>query len=162
LQELTDENAWIRGWAVRLLGQLDAPPSDSIWKLLAAIAREDSSPDVRLQLALSCQRWRGRKEIGDILRALMTRTEDVNDPAIPLMIWVAYEPSLVPNYRLELNWLTEHDTAPLVRQHILPRALRRLNATGQPEHLDAALRALAGIPSEGMIPAADALLEGMR
>jgi putative membrane-bound dehydrogenase-like protein len=153
---------WVRTWAVRLLGEMSTTLSDSTWKLLGELARKEPSPDVRLQLALSCQRWQPCEGRLHLLGYLMLRAEDVNDPAIPLMLWVAYEPSIVSGYTAELKWLTEHDHAPIVRTHILPRVLRRLNATGKQEHLDAALRALDSIEPESMIVAADGLLEGMR
>src|SRR5262249_50696591 len=139
-QTLAHANPWLRAWAVRLLAQLDVKLSAETWKKLIQLAKEDPSADVRMQLASGSQRWRKHDDPTEVLQALMQHSEDATDPSIPLLIWVAYEPSLLPDYERKLAWLGQHaDNDPLVRDEIVPRALRRLVATGDPQHLNAAV-----------------------
>jgi putative membrane-bound dehydrogenase-like protein len=155
-------NAWLRAWAVRLLGQLDAKPAAETWSELVKLAQTDPSPDVRLQLASACQRWRKHTDPTEVLHALMARGEDAKDPAIPLLTWVGYEPGVVPGYEKELTWLADHGSSPLVSGFILPRVMRRLVATGEGPHLDAALRFLSGLDVKPLRASLDGLIESLR
>ncbi|HXG09011.1 MAG TPA: PVC-type heme-binding CxxCH protein, partial [Gemmataceae bacterium] len=166
-EALAHANAWVRAWAVRLLGQRDARLSGPTLAELMKRAKDDPSPDVRLQLASSCQRLRLHHEPGvtrNLLQALMLRAEDAHDPVIPLMIWIAYEPEVVDHYEEILTWLVRHaPDQPIVRDQIAPRVLRRLAATGEAKHLEAAVAFLARLSSAPAIAAGlDGLLEALR
>src|SRR5262249_23487703 len=152
----------LRAWAVRLLGQLDAKLTAETWQELVKLAQTDPSPDVRLQLASACQRWRKYTDPTEVLHALMARGEDAKDPAIPLLAWVGYEPSVVPGYEKELTWLADHGSSPLISGFILPRGMRRLVATGEGRHLDAALRFLASLDVKPLRASLDGLIEALR
>ena len=157
---------WLRAWAVRLLGQLDAKPDAATWAELVKLARHDQSADVRLQLASSCQRWRkAGQDCTDLLQALMLRDEDQKDPVIPLMIWIAYEPDVVGASQPTRDWLAQHASKhPVVRDAIAPRVLRRLVATGDPKQLDAAVAFLGDprLDPAALIACLDGLLEALR
>jgi putative membrane-bound dehydrogenase-like protein len=161
---LTHNQPWIRVWTVRLLSQLDEPLSDATWRKLIEIAKTDPSPDVRLHLAAACQRFRKFRDPKDILFALLQRTEDAKDPAIPFMIWVALEPSVVQQAQVEvLDFLAKHADEPMVQEAILPRTTRRMVATGDPKQLEMALafaQKLNKAPTR--IAALDGILEGLR
>jgi putative membrane-bound dehydrogenase-like protein len=163
-QTLAHANPWLRAWAVRLLAQLDVKLSAETWKKLIQLAKEDPSADVRMQLASGSQRWRKHDDPTEVLQALMQHSEDATDPSIPLLIWVAYEPSLLPDYERKLTWLGQHaDNDPLVRDEIVPRALRRLVATGDLQHLNAAVSFLGQLFSSRAVAAAiDGLLEALK
>jgi putative membrane-bound dehydrogenase-like protein len=162
-------NSWVRAWAVRLLGQLDTRLSDATWKELVRLAERDGSLDVLLQLALSCQRWRGNRDTRDLLQALMLRDWVKDDPVIPLMIWVAYEPYVVDKRREILRWLAKqasmHDPDhELIREYVWPRALRRLVSTGDQKHLNDALAAIEKEPesTSPYRPGLLGVLEGLK
>jgi putative membrane-bound dehydrogenase-like protein len=162
-ETLGHKEPWLRAWAVRLLGQLDTKPAPATWKALLELAARDSSPDVRLQLASSCQRWNGRLDTSELLQALMLRDEDAHDPVIPFLTWVAYEPNLVAHATDRLDWLATHAENPIVATAIAPRALRRLVATNDPKHFNAAIvfpGRLKGPISQGA--SLDGLLEALR
>jgi putative heme-binding domain-containing protein len=163
---LANGNEWIRAWAIRCLGELDATIQDETFNQLDVLARKEKSPDARLQLASSVQRiWRRLpphySEV--LLEDLMLHDEDAHDPAIPLMIWFAYEP-LVPTWQKEiLNWISNQaDKHVIVRETILPRVMRRLAATGRSADLDAALHFLRKLSPPSMGVALDGLLEQLR
>src|SRR5207247_9057524 len=62
------------------------------------------------------------------------------EPASPLMLWLAYELKLAENAKAELAWLQANAAGnPLITDHILPRAMRRLVATGKADDLNACI-----------------------
>ena len=84
------ENDTIRGWIVRLeLESKSVSPEGEI--RLAEMARTDSSPYVRLQLASGLQRLplANRSEIA---RGLVSHLEDAPDNNLVLMTWYGIEP----------------------------------------------------------------------
>jgi putative membrane-bound dehydrogenase-like protein len=87
---LTDAAPHVRAWTIQL-GLESGKASPGLLDKLAAMAREDASPVVRLYLA-SClqrlplgQRW-------DVLKGLASHGEDATDQNLPLMYWYAAEP----------------------------------------------------------------------
>jgi putative heme-binding domain-containing protein len=79
------------------------------------------------------------------------------------MIWWAYEPKLAEKPRAELEWLKANAAGnPLITDHILPRAMQRLVATGKREDL-AACFAFAGSTSEDVrLRALEGLAEALK
>jgi putative membrane-bound dehydrogenase-like protein len=140
---LSYANSYVRAWAVRLLGQVDVKLAEATQKQMLVVAQKETSPDVRLQLALTCQRTRRHSDPTELLQALMLYDEDAKDPVIPLMIWVAYEPYVVDKYKAIFPWLGEQGSKhELIRDYVWPRALRRLVSTGDAKHLNIALAAV--------------------
>src|SRR5439155_23627478 len=102
-----------------------------------------TTPDVRLQIASTLIRSGRSADTLPLLHALLEREEDAADPVIPLMLWLAYDPYLAAAPAAELDWL--RDNAPgnaLLTSAIVPRAMRRLVATGKPEDLAACVEFL--------------------
>ncbi len=87
---LSHNNEHLRAWAIQLLCE-NGTPSDKVLAELASVAVNDISPVVRLYLASALQRLEF-EERWPILRALVSRAEDVDDPNIPRMLWYALEP----------------------------------------------------------------------
>ncbi len=87
---LGDANDTIRGWAVRLELE-DKAASKGMLVKLAGLAKSDSSPYVRMQLVSGLQRLSlaDRKEIA---KRLVSRTEDISDNHLTLMLWYGIEP----------------------------------------------------------------------
>ena len=87
---LEDADESIRGWAVRLLCDRGAPSNETI-RQFVSLARSDSSPRVRLNLASALQRIPvdGRWPLAE---ALMASEIDPVDPMLPLMTWYGVEP----------------------------------------------------------------------
>src|SRR5260370_29466377 len=64
----------------------------------------------------------------------MQHQEDARDPCLPLMIWLAYEPRVATSRPEVLAWLQEHASGnTLVTDEIVPRVMRRILATDEPE-----------------------------
>jgi putative membrane-bound dehydrogenase-like protein len=138
---LRDRSPWLRAWSVRLLcerGQVSVRARQG----LIDLAHSETASEVRSQLASSAPRLT-EPETTKLLHHLMEHREDASDPNIPLLIWLAYERHVVPQRDELLRWLRDH--APgnaLVSNDILPRALRRLAATGKRSDLAACIKFL--------------------
>jgi putative membrane-bound dehydrogenase-like protein len=141
---LSHPSSCVRAWIVRLLGE-SGRVSDAMLNRFVEKARQDSAAEVRLQLASTAQRLTHQDTL-PLLHALMGHADDAQDPCIPLMIWLAYEPHVVPHEQEVLDWLREHAAGnPLVLDEILPRVLRRLLATGQGKEIGACVRFLGEV-----------------
>jgi putative membrane-bound dehydrogenase-like protein len=158
IEFLTHPNEDVRTWTVRLLGDAKKV-SASILHRLVAIARNDTSCTVRSQLACSAKRLPGRDALA-IVRELLRRSEDINDPHIPLLIWWAIEDKAVSDRDLVLGLLADTGAwhLPMVRQYIVERLARRYMAEGTDACLEACASLLARAPEEA---SADLVVQGM-
>ena len=90
LDLLGHENEYVRSWAVSLLVERKQASDDAL-RRFARLARQDSSPLVRLYLASALQRVPPAKR-WDVVAGLAAHTEDASDHNQPLMVWYAAEP----------------------------------------------------------------------
>ena len=86
---------------------------------LAARARAEPSPVVRLALASALQRME-YVDRWPVLEALIARAEDATDPNIPLMIWYAAEPAVASDVEKGLA-LARATKIPILRRFIARR-----------------------------------------
>ncbi len=107
-------------------------------------------PDLRRELASAAIRLADKHDVTPLCHALMLRKEDASDPLIPKLTWLAYEKVLSKKnganspVEKELSWLAEQaPTNQFVRDQIVPRAMRRLVATGQPRDLELCVKFVA-------------------
>ena len=146
---LAHRSPWMRSWAVRLLGEA-GHVSDGMLARFTEMAAHDPAPEVRLQLASTAGRL-AKQDTLPLLENLMRHAEDATDPDLPLMIWLAYEPRVARQPREALGWLKDNAAGnPLVRDAIVPRAMRRLVATGKAEDLAACVAFLADARDSGV------------
>jgi putative membrane-bound dehydrogenase-like protein len=143
---LRHPDPWVRAWAIRLAGE-PGQVSAELLKQLTELARTEPAPEVRLQLASTARRL-AEQDTLPLLHHLMTHKGDADDPAIPLMLWLAYEPKTAvaadPRNNPALDWLRVNAAGnPLVTNEIVPRTIRRLLATGRREDLAACVEFLA-------------------
>ncbi|HWE95847.1 MAG TPA: PVC-type heme-binding CxxCH protein [Tepidisphaeraceae bacterium] len=113
----------VRAWAIRLALE-DHNASDALLDRLAALAKEDRSPVVRLALASGLQRL-PLQQRWSIAEALVAHGEDAADQNLPLMIWYGIEP-LVPADQSRASGLVLKAKIPLIREYVA----RRLATTG--------------------------------
>ncbi|MGF1579164.1 MAG: PVC-type heme-binding CxxCH protein [Gemmataceae bacterium] len=141
---LAHKNKWIRSWGVRLLGEA-GEVSPVFLKRLTQMAKDDPSPEVRLQLASTCQQLK-KQDVLPILHNLMAHKKDAKDRFLPLMIWLAYEPRVARTYQVPLEWLADNASGnPLATNEIVPRTLRRLATTGNKEAIAACVSFLGRV-----------------
>jgi putative membrane-bound dehydrogenase-like protein len=116
--QLDHESEHIRAWAVRFLCE-DGAVEPVVVERLAALAREDPSPFVRLYLASSLQRLPPGRRWG-IAAGLVAEERDAEDPTLPLMIWYGIEPAVAADPARGAA-LAAACKIPLIRRHIARR-----------------------------------------
>ncbi len=169
---LEDPSDSVRSWAVRLLGDGGSPPAAALPKL-AALARDDPSPLVRLAIASTLQRLATADRWG-IVEALASHPDDARDPSLPLMLWYGVEPLVTADPGRSLS-LATRSRIPLIRKDVARRLveedaggigrmlplLRNENDTMRRDLLAGMLEAVQGqknlIPPKGWTEAFDHL-----
>jgi putative membrane-bound dehydrogenase-like protein len=79
----------VRAWTVQLELE-DRKASPAFLERMARMARSDASPVVRMYLASGIRRL-PPAERAEVLRGLVGRAEDAEDPNLPLLVWYASE-----------------------------------------------------------------------
>jgi putative membrane-bound dehydrogenase-like protein len=115
---LKDSNEYIRAWTIQLLAE-DRSVSQPLRSEWARLAKEDSSPVVRLYLASALQRLR-LEQRPPILAGLLSHAEDAQDHNLPLMYWYAAEP-VAGESAAQAVALLGKTKIPVVRQYIAKR-----------------------------------------
>ena len=152
---IVDRDEHVRAWAVRMwsdgwlldtaTGQtrsVHTPVASEEVQALADIARADDSGLVRLVLASTLQRL--PSHLRPILAAaLMSRSEDADDPNLPFLVWYGLIP-LAEHRPGALVPLAAEGTFPQVREWTARRLAEVL--AKEPEHLNALLTATAAKP----------------
>jgi putative membrane-bound dehydrogenase-like protein len=151
-------NEHVRSWTVRLLSD-DRKVSAEIRDHLVGLARRETSPTVRSQLACSAK-YLPAADCLLIVRELLRHDEDVADPHIPLLLWWAVEDKAIQHRDAVLALLDTVDDwrRPLVQRFLLERLGRRYLAEGGAADLDTCVRLLTKAPGDAE---RDALLGGM-
>jgi putative membrane-bound dehydrogenase-like protein len=163
---LDHPNEDVRAWNIRLLGDAKKV-APAIQRRLVQVARADGSFTVRSQLACSCKRLAGKDAL-PIIRELLQRAEDVDDPHIPLLLWWAIEDKAVSDREQVLGLLDSAQGwhTPLIRRFVIERLGRRYLAEGTDEGFAACARLLAMAPAAAdadlVIQGMDRALEGRR
>jgi len=163
------KNPAVRAWYARLFDE------SNYANAFQMAGGGEADPTVRRELASAAIRLADKHDVKPLLHALMAHAEDASDPQIPHLLWLAYEKTLTrapasgprqravpqgistaqeqpadagrsPALDAELTWLAEQaPTNILVRDQIIPRVMRRLVATGQPDDLERCVRFVAGL-----------------
>lgn len=128
LMLLQHEDEFVREWTVRLLGDRRRV-SAALLTQLTAMAGSDPSIHVRKQLAASARRLSAAQAV-PIIRELVRHDTDADEIHQPLMIWWAVETMMASadGRHLVIEGLLEDDSSwqrPLMRDHVLPRLMKR-------------------------------------
>ena len=92
---LVSPDEYIRAWAIQLACE-KRDVSPATLQKFAQIAKEDTSPIVRLYLASAAQRLTVEQRL-PIVEALIAHGEDAGDVNLPFMYWYALEPVVAAN-----------------------------------------------------------------
>ncbi|MBI1901992.1 MAG: FG-GAP repeat protein [Planctomycetia bacterium] len=134
LKLLSHKDEYLRAWTIQLQLE-DRSCSAEFLSKLAAMAKEDPSPVVRLYLASALQRLPvGRR--WEIAAALAAHAEDAKDHNLPLMYWYGIEP-LVAADPARAVALGSAAKVPLLTRYVIRRA------ASDEKLIDAAVAALA-------------------
>ena len=115
----------VRFWTVRLMAD-DREVSPAIAEKLQMLAGVEDNIDVRAQLAASARRLPA-KDCLPIVSQLLTHSEDLQDPQMPLLIWWAIEAKCGPEPDTVLDQFASASLwkLPIVQEEILDRLMRR-------------------------------------
>lgn len=155
-QPLTDEETIglleraepeLRCWAVRLACD-DGIVGSALAERLADLAYREPQVQVRSQLASSARRLPAAVAL-PILAALARRSEDAQDPHLPLLVWWGLEAKADSDRQAVLALFREAALwdQPLVTQHLIERLMRRYASTGLRKDLVTAAQLLELAPT---------------
>ncbi|MBP87725.1 MAG: cytochrome C [Planctomycetaceae bacterium] len=117
-------NEYVRGWSIQLMTERSLRDSEQLrgtaCERFAELAKDDSSPVVRLYLASALQRV-PIAERWEIAEYLAGHEEDAEDHNLPLMYWYAIEPLVAADPARAIA-LADNSRIPLLTRYILRRA----------------------------------------
>jgi putative heme-binding domain-containing protein len=142
LKLLAHADPYVRSWAVQLSCE-NGQPSPKIVQTFADLARQDTSPVVRLYLASAAQRVAPAQR-WDMVAALHTHREDVADHNLPLMDWYALEPLAAVDLHRALAIAVDSKLP-----HTLEFTARRVATLGTPEAFAALAALLPKLENDG-------------
>ncbi|MFO1459057.1 MAG: PVC-type heme-binding CxxCH protein [Verrucomicrobiota bacterium] len=147
-QGLKHPQPMVRAWTIRLLGDDRTWPKELEPPLLA-LAETEPNAEVRSQLLSTARRLPGAQGL-PLLQVVARRTNDVADPFIPLQAWFVLESQCAGNRDAVLALFSDPVfwTAPMVRQHLVPRLMRRFADSGTRQELMACARLLSMAPTD--------------
>ena len=137
----------VRRWAVRLLGD-EVRLSAETCRKLAELAAAEPDVSVRSQLASTAKRLPADAAL-PIIRAIVVRDLDRNDPHVPLLLWWAVEKHCVAARGPVTDFFASAKAwkAALAREAVLGRLVRRYAAEGPEPGLAACAHLLASASS---------------
>ncbi len=147
---------WVRAWAVRLLVDSKVPSPPALARF-ASMARHDSSPLVRLELASAMGRLPLDRR-SEIVEGLVSHSEDAKDASLPLMTWYGLEP-LVGRDRDWAVGLEERCQIPAIRRFLARRIVAADDVEKDGRGVAGLVRLLA---ATGNDPLKVDILEGLR
>src|SRR5690606_23597835 len=115
-----DKDPYVRSWAIQLLCE-DRSPSVTALEKFLSMARNDSSPVVRLYLAAALQRIDTEAK-WDIAVNLVQKAEDEKDHNLPKMIWYGME-SLITENPSRFLAIGGVSRIPMITQYVARRAV---------------------------------------
>lgn len=155
----------VRAWTIRLLGDRKQVPSRFSDRLVE-LAQLEPSVTVRNQLACTCKRLAGPVAL-PVVEQLLSRSEDVSDPHIPLLLWWAIEDKALSDRErvLKLVGSAEMWNRPIAQSFIVERLARRCLAERKTEDYATCAQLLALAPTsaerERVIRAMEVQMDGL-
>ncbi len=144
---LDDASPYVRGWAVQL--RMESTPADLLPRLLpkfTKMARNDTSPVVRLYLASAAQRM-SLEQRWSLLEGLTSHSVDATDHNLPLMYWYAAEPLADVDATRALSLgMSAGESIPLLRELML----RRIGSSDSDSSLHVLVKGLGEAKSESL------------
>ncbi len=133
IQALDHPSPIVRSWTVRLLGDQRHLSEKFAAKLVTAAASTpvETSAEERCQILSTASRLPVSESL-TLVKSIRFDSADVDDPYLPLMLWFAIESRCEDNRDLVLAMFEDATfwARPMIRQHILPRVIRRFAEAG--------------------------------
>lgn len=152
------DQASVRLWAVRLIGQSPRLESSTAAKL-ASLAAKEPDEEVRSQLAATARKLPASQAL-PIIQSLIVHPGAARDNRLPLMLWWAIESQVTIDPDAAVSWWTS-DTqrwgVAVVRNELAEKMMRRFAAAGTRRDLLVCATLLQAVPDKA---AAEILLRG--
>ena len=158
METLRHPHPQVRLWTVRLLADERRLPEDFA-AAAAKLAETEPSVQVRSQLACSARRLPAAQGL-PIIDSLLRRSEDADDPHLPLLLWWGVEHFAESDREAALRLLEDRELwrQRLVQEHLLSRWMRRYAQAGGLQNLQSCARLLELAPDQA---SAKKLLAGL-
>ncbi len=130
LQLLDHRDPFVRLWTARLMGDASRV-SPELARKLVQVAEREPNVEVRAQLACTAKRLPAVDDFA-IVRTLLDHEADSKDPRQPLLLWWAIEAKADTDREAVLALFRESPfwDRVIVKEHLLPRLMRRYAQTG--------------------------------
>lgn len=134
-ETLDHADPYVRLWTARLLGD-ERKVSPALAAALVGLAKREQHIEVRSQLACTARRLATDPGLA-IVRELLTRSDDIDDIHIPLLLWWALEARAEKDHEALLRLFEDRALwqAPFVDRHIRERLMRRFAQSGGRKNL---------------------------
>ncbi|HYG74060.1 MAG TPA: PVC-type heme-binding CxxCH protein [Planctomycetota bacterium] len=148
LKTVKHPDAVVRAWTIRVLGDDRNLPPAFAAQLIAQAATE-SDAEVRCQILSSALRLPSGQGL-PLLKAIAHRSDDTGDAFIPFMAWLVMESYCANQREAVLALFDQPDfwQAPLVRQSLASKLMRRFAASGTRQELSACATLLTKAPGD--------------
>ncbi len=150
LRLLDHDDLFVRAWTVRLVCDRRSRQPNLV-RALADLAAAEPYVQVRKQLASSARRLLPQDAL-PIIRNLLRHDEDASDIHQPLLLWWAFETHAgAAGRELILNTIladANNWRAPLMREHLVKRLMKRWVLSGSRKELLAAAHLLSMSPDD--------------
>jgi len=144
---LAHPNPHVRAWTIRMRGDR-RELSAGFFETVRRLAQHEGHPEVRSQIASTAFHL-PRDQALPLAAELLRRTDDLDDPYIPLQCWWVLERHCENDRAAVLDLFDKSFIRqPMVEQHILERLMRRLAARGRQADLSGCARLLAVAPTK--------------
>jgi putative heme-binding domain-containing protein len=151
LKLLDHPGPMVRAWTIRLLGD-QKQLSPAFLQAVLKLADTEADAEVRSQILSTARRLPADQAL-PLVHAILRRDADVDDPFIPLLAWFTIESHCKTSAKQVLTHIApakepafwEKST---VRQHIIPRLMRRFAAAGTRENLITCAQLLKLAPTD--------------
>lgn len=133
ISALAHPNPQVRLWTWRLWLDQQNRFSPEVFPAFLRSADKETQIDVLCQIAATAKRCGKADQALPLVSKLLTRSQYVDDPQLPLLVWWAVEAKITTERDSVLALFRDADLwrEPLVEKEILPRLMRRFAATGQ-------------------------------
>ena len=138
----------VRSWAVRLRGD-HRELSAGLFNAVQRLAVREGHPEVRSQIAGTAIRLPRDQALG-LASSLLSRTDDIDDPFIPLQCWWVLERHCENDRGAVLDLFRDGSffQQPMVERHILERLMRRLASRGRQDDFIGCATLLKNAPTQ--------------
>lgn len=138
----------VRKWSIRLACD-DHEVTPNYAERLAKLASQETSPEVRSQMASSAARLPAVAGL-PILKQLAARSDDTADPQLPLLIWWGVEKHVDTSRGEVLAMFSDREfwLHPIASKQLAPKLMKRLTITSQRRDLIDAAKLLRLSPGK--------------